>query len=99
MERGNLEQILIVDDEEALVRLMTDTLVELGYVPVSFTQAQRRLPHSPHTRNASTPSSRTSECPAFPGVELIRSLRAIRPTVPVVMVSGYLGSRNRPPGT
>src|SRR5258705_5833564 len=37
--RGAREQVLIVDDEESLVRLATETLTELGYAPVGYTSS------------------------------------------------------------
>ena len=42
MPRGDGQQVLIVDDEEPLVRLATETLAELGYAPVGFTSSSRR---------------------------------------------------------
>jgi CheY-like chemotaxis protein len=35
--------VLIVDDEEPLVRLAGDTLKELGYIPIAFTSSTRAL--------------------------------------------------------
>jgi PAS domain S-box-containing protein len=43
LPRGAHEQVLLVDDEEPLLRLMTDTLSELGYLPVGFTSSVEAL--------------------------------------------------------
>src|SRR4030095_12073289 len=37
LPRGDGQRVLIVDDEEPLVRLASETLEELGYAPVGFT--------------------------------------------------------------
>ena len=92
LERGRLEQVLLVDDEEALVQLMTGTLLGLGYIPIGFTAWGRSA------RGISSASDRfdvavTDErMPGLSGTELIGALREIRPTIPVVMISGYLGA-------
>ena len=41
--RGNRERVLVVDDEEALVRIATETLEALGYRPVGFTSSAAAL--------------------------------------------------------
>ncbi len=41
--RGDGQRVLVVDDEEPLVRLATRTLEELGYVPVGFTSSSAAL--------------------------------------------------------
>src|SRR5207344_2704770 len=41
--RGNRQQVLIVDDEEPLVRLATETLADLGYAPLGFTSSSAAL--------------------------------------------------------
>ena len=92
LQRGRLEQILLVDDEEALVRLMTGTLVDLGYAPVGFTSGTEALAAfaaHPERFDAVVTDERM---PGLSGAELIRAVRAISPTIPVVMVSGYLGT-------
>ncbi len=43
MPRGDGQRVLIVDDEEPLVRLATRTLEELGYAPVGFTSSGAAL--------------------------------------------------------
>src|SRR5262249_34372568 len=39
LPRGDGQRVLVVDDEEPLVRLATRTLEELGYSPVGFTSS------------------------------------------------------------
>ena len=54
MPRGDGQRVLIVDDEEPLARLATETLEELGYVPTGSPRAARRWRPSVPTRSAST---------------------------------------------
>jgi nitrogen-specific signal transduction histidine kinase/CheY-like chemotaxis protein len=92
LQRGRLEQVLLVDDEEPLVRLMAGTLVDLGYVPVGFlsgVDALAAFTAHPERFDAVVTDARM---PGLSGVDLIRALRAVRPGVPIVMVSGYLGT-------
>ncbi len=90
--RGAHEQILLVDDEEALVRLMTDTLLELGYVPVGFTapaEALAAFTAHPERFDALVTDERM---PGMAGAALIEAVRRIRPGLPVLLLSGYLGA-------
>lgn len=92
LQRGHLEQVLVVDDEEPLVRLMSGTLLELGYVPVGFlsgTDALAAFTAHPDRFDAVVTDARM---PGLSGADLIAALREVRPAVPVVMVSGYLGA-------
>jgi len=61
LQRGNRQRVLVIDDEEALMRLTTETLEELGYEPIgSPPAAPRWRPFAP-ARNASTCWSPTSD--------------------------------------
>ncbi len=88
---GNHEQIMVVDDEPALVRLMIEVLSNLGYVPVGFTssvEALAALRAYPDRFDAVITDERM---PVMSGSQLIRGLRNIRPSIPILLVSGYIG--------
>jgi len=92
MPRGTRQQVLVVDDEEPLARLMAQTLTELGYVPVLFGSAAEALTAfkaQPERFDAVITDERM---PGLSGGTLIRAMRAVRASLPVVLVSGYLGS-------
>jgi PAS domain S-box-containing protein len=92
LQRGQLEQVLLVDDEEALVQLMSSTLLDLGYVPVGFSSgidALAAFTAHPDRFDAVVTDARM---PGLSGTDLIAALRKVRPAIPVVMVSGYLGA-------
>ncbi len=91
MPRGGGQRVLIVDDEEPLVRLAARTLEELGYAPVSFTSSTAALAAfraDPQRFDALITDERM---PGMSGSALIREVRGIRGTMPIVLMSGYVG--------
>jgi PAS domain S-box-containing protein len=88
--RGGHERVLVVDDEESLVRLTTETLTELGYTAVGFTASATAL-EAFLADPAQFDAVITDESmPGTSGSELIRRMRAVSPAMPIVLVSGYL---------
>jgi CheY-like chemotaxis protein len=90
--RGVHERVLIVDDEESLVRLATETLTELGYAPVGFTGSAAALDAFLADPEQFDAVITDESMPGTSGSELIRKMRAIRPTIPILLVSGYLST-------
>ncbi len=90
--RGDREQILIVDDEESLVTLATEILTELGYVPVGFTSSAAAFEAFSRDPKRFDAVITDESMPGMTGSELIRKVRQIRPTIPILLVSGYLGT-------
>jgi PAS domain S-box-containing protein len=91
LPRGDGQRVLVVDDEEPLVRLATRTLEELGYVPVGFTSSRAALAAfraDPQRFDAVVADERM---PGMSGSALIREVRGIRDRIPVVLMSGYVG--------
>lgn len=89
--RGDHQQVLIVDDEEALVRFGCDALSALGYMPVGYTSSQDALAAfqaHPERFDAVVTDSRM---PRLSGTALIAEIRALRPALPILLVSGFLG--------
>ena len=92
MPRGDGQRVLIVDDEEPLVRLATRTLEELGYAPVGFTSSAAALAAfraDPQRFDALITDERM---PGMSGSALIREVRGIRGRMPIVLMSGYVGA-------
>src|SRR4029077_8593533 len=91
-QRGSHERILVVDDEGSLVRLVTETLTELGYTATGFTVSADALvaflADPEHFDAVITDES----MPGTSRSALIRKMRAIRPTIPILLVSGYLSA-------
>jgi CheY-like chemotaxis protein len=91
LPRGGGQRVLVVDDEEPLVTLATRTLEELGYAPIGFTSSSAALAAlraDPQRFDALITDERM---PGMSGSALIREVRGIRSSLPVVLMSGYLG--------
>ena len=95
LPRGEGQRVLVVDDEEPLVRLATETLEGLGYEPIAFTSSSAALAAfraDPQRFDAVLTDERM---PGLSGSALIREMRGIRDSIPVVLMSGYLGAASR----
>jgi len=83
-------RVLVIDDEEALVTLATETLTALGCSAAGYTSSAKALEaflaHPEQFDAVITDES----MPGMSGAELIRKMRALRPTLPILLVSGYL---------
>jgi PAS domain S-box-containing protein len=90
--RGDREQVLVVDDEQSLVELVTQTLTELGYAPVGFSASAAALEAFSADPGRFDAVITDESMPGTSGSDLIRKMRAIRPTLPIVLVSGYLST-------
>jgi len=90
--RGDRERVLVVDDEESLVRLATETLTELEYTVVGFTASAAALDAFLADPKQFDAVITDESMPGLSGSELIRRVRQIRPTIPIVLVSGYLSA-------
>jgi PAS domain S-box-containing protein len=88
---GQGQRILIVDDEEPLLELTADTLRELGYQPVGFSSAIAALREFQARPTAFDAVVTDQRMPDMAGDRLIREIRLVRPSIPVILVSGYVG--------
>jgi CheY-like chemotaxis protein len=89
--RGNREQVLIVDDEEPLVRLATETLADLGYAPFGFTSSSAALEAFRAEPERFDAVITDEAMPGMTGSALIRELRGIRREIPILLMSGFIG--------
>ena len=88
---GGGETVLIVDDEESLVRLAEEVLAGLGYEPVGCVgaaQALRVFQADPQRFDAVVSDA---IMPDMHGTELLTQMRRLRPGLPAILVSGYGG--------
>src|SRR5262245_8587629 len=91
MPRGDGQRVLIVDDEEPLVRLATRTLEELGYLPTGLTSSTAALAAFRADPEAFDAVITDERMPGMTGSALIRELRGIRRQIPILLMSGYVG--------
>jgi len=85
-------RVLIIDDELALVRLVTEALTELGYSPVGFTASAKALQAFLENPKQFDAVITDESMPGMSGSELIRQMRALRPELPILLVTGYLSA-------
>jgi len=90
---GAGQTIMIVDDERPLVSLAEETLAELGYEGVGFDSSVAALAafHESPQRFDAVLTDETM--PELAGSDLVRRLRALRPDIPIVLMSGFAGTR------
>jgi PAS domain S-box-containing protein len=88
--RGDKWHVLYVDDEEALVSLVSCRLSRLGYEVTGFTDAEEAL-----REFASRPGNFDAivtdlSMPRLSGFDLLRQVLTLRPNIATVMTTGYL---------
>jgi PAS domain S-box-containing protein len=88
---GDGEAILVVDDEEMLVRLAEEMIAGLGYEAIGFTSPIEALQafRSDPERFSAVLSDETM--PGMTGSQLAEKIAAIRPDVAIILMSGYAG--------
>ena len=89
--RGAQQRVLVVDDEEQLVRLATRTLTALGYAPVGFTSSKAALEAFSADPSGFDALITDERMPGMSGSVLIGRVRTIRRDIPILLVSGYVG--------
>jgi signal transduction histidine kinase/ActR/RegA family two-component response regulator len=87
---GEGETVLLVDDEEALVRLGEEMIAGLGYEPVGFTSSTAALEAFRAAPGRFDAVLSDEAMPDMTGSELARAIRAIRGDIPIVLMSGYV---------
>jgi len=87
---GAGETVLLVDDEEALVRLGEEMIAGLGYEPVGFTSSTAALEAFRASPERFDAVLSDEAMPDMTGSELAKEIRAIRDDIPIVLMSGYV---------
>jgi len=86
---GHGERVLLVDDEELIVRSLSRLLSVLGYQPVACSTPQQAL----EVLRSDQPLDvmlTDLNMPGMSGLDLAREAKKLRPSLPVVLASGYL---------
>ena len=89
--QGSGEAVLIVDDEERLLRLAEEVLATLGYEPVGCLggrEALRVFSASPERFDVLLTDA---IMPEMSGIELLTKLKRLRPGLPGILMSGFAG--------
>jgi PAS domain S-box-containing protein len=88
--RGRGERILYVDDEEALVTLVTRLLTRQGYAVSGFTGADEALAALQAEPRAYDLVITDLNMPGLSGLDLAREVLRLHPHLPVAVTSGYV---------
>lgn len=85
----NKPTILVVDDDELIVELLTDALQD-GFTVVTASNGRVALEKF-HQLKVVVGVVTDFQMPAMGGVELVRRLRRLNTTLPILVLSGTLG--------
>jgi PAS domain S-box-containing protein len=83
--------VLVVEDEEAIRRILLETLGECGYTVLSAVNGQEAMTLIESARQKIDLLITDVVMPGWTGPELARRFQAARPGVPVLMISGHTG--------
>ncbi|MCK5192429.1 MAG: response regulator, partial [Desulfobulbaceae bacterium] len=82
------EKILLVDDEEELVKLGDQLLSNLGYQVRTVTNSQEALEIFTHNQNFDLVIT-DQTMPNLTGMELAKKILEMRPDIPILLCTGY----------
>ncbi len=94
---GKARSVLVVDDDDLMLRVMVDAFARAGFTPTGFGSAREALEvfaAKPESFDAVVTDGRM---PGMSGKALIAALRQHRPHVPVVLITAYVESTHLDP--
>jgi PAS domain S-box-containing protein len=91
---GHGERILYVDDDDAIVLLITRVLQHSGYRVTGHTDAHKALKELTDNPHAFDVVVTDLSMPEMNGFDLASQIKRIRPSLPVVMTSGYVRTQD-----
>ncbi len=90
LPRGAGQRVLIVDDEELLVRLAAEILTDLGYRPICFNASIAALAAFHDDPSQFDAMLTDDRMPGMSGFALIAAIRSMRPDLPILMMTGFI---------
>jgi PAS domain S-box-containing protein len=88
-KHGHGERILVVDDEEAILRVAARTLEALGFVVLRYADPRRAIEAIERNPAELDCLLTDASMPGMSGIDFAASVRGLRPDVPIVVMSGY----------
>jgi FixJ family two-component response regulator len=88
-------RVAVVDDEEAMTMVTAALLERLGYSTVSYTCASRFMKEFDAAPERIDLIVADVVMPGISGVQLVQSLRESGHDIPVLLMTGYSGVKNR----
>ena len=92
--QGGKEKILLVDDEEAIVRIEKQMLERLGYQVTARTESVEALEAFKANPDSFDLIVTDMAMPDMTGVQLTREIRNIRPEIPIIICTGFSNQIN-----
>jgi CheY-like chemotaxis protein len=89
LPRGDGETVMLVDDEETLVRLGEEIIAKLGYEPIGYASAVEALEAFRADPQRFDVVLSDETMPGMTGSQLAERIRAINGEVPIILMSGY----------
>jgi PAS domain S-box-containing protein len=86
---GRAERIMIVDDEEQLLKVLTETLKGLGYQAFPFVKPAEALQSFEENPSGFDLVITDQTMPHITGIFLASKIRQIRNDIPLVLMTGY----------
>jgi signal transduction histidine kinase len=93
--QGHGRRVMYIDDEEALVYLMTRVLQKSGYQVTGFSDAEQALQALRDRPRDFDVIVTDLSMPGMSGFHVARAIRQIRDDLPVVITSGYVRAEDR----
>lgn len=90
--RGDGQTVMLVDDEEPLVRLGEELLAGLGYEAVGFVSSRAALDALRARPERFDAVLSDESMPGLTGTELAAEARRLRTDMPIVLMSGFVGT-------
>lgn len=90
---GEGRVVMIVDDDLALVALVEEMVAESGYEPVGFSSSAAALQAFGAEPMRFDIVLTDETMPGLTGIDLARKIHSVRPDIPIILMSGYGGTR------
>jgi CheY-like chemotaxis protein len=88
--RGDGQRVLYIDDDDAMVLLVTRMLQRRGYKVSGFTDPVQGIAALRADPAAFDLALTDHNMPAMSGIDVAREIRAIRADLPIALASGYI---------
>jgi DNA-binding NtrC family response regulator len=85
--------VIVVDDEQDMVDVMTQTLEKEGYQVHGFTDPVNALAHAKDCKECDTIVS-DIRIPGMNGIQLVRAVKKLRPDMKVVLTTAFEIDKN-----
>ena len=88
MQKGNGETVMVIDDEDSIVRMVSRMLVKLDYIPEVYTSSSEAVKAFERNSNRYALVLSDFTMPEMNGADLISQIRNVKPHLPIILTSG-----------